>query len=136
MPALNFQTQWADAVWIGAHHANGQFAAVGHEIPKRTTIRRPGRVQVGNMLYLYTGQRTPQCRKLGEALCLAVTQVWVPADALELGLPLRLGPQWLSVSQSERLARLDTAGLWGLAELIAFFAKSYGLPFDGELISW
>ena len=135
MPALNFQPQWANAVQLGAlQHAGENVSATELTLPKRTTIRRPGRIKPGNTLYLYTGQRTKECRKLGEVLCLSVT----PVFASSAGQPhiLRLGGQWLDSTQTERLARLDTAGLWGTEEIFAFIEKAYGLPFHGELIGW
>lgn len=131
MPALNFQARWADAVEIGAQHANGVYMSIGTTIPKRTTIRKWGRVWVGQTLYLYTGQRTAQCRKLGEVLCLFVT----PFIISENGVP-RLQERVLNVDEIERLARLDTAGQLSGAEFIEFFRSAYGLPFDGGLIGW
>lgn len=139
MPAINFQAQWADAVEYGALLAN---SAVGEAVsfaksvtdglllPKRTTIRRPGRARPGQTLYLFTGQRTAQCRSLGRALCLAVTTVYVVDDSI------RLNSQWLTFEETATLARLDTAGLWEASELIDFLKKSYDLPFRGELICW
>ncbi len=131
MPAFNFQARWADAVWIGAMHATSQYAAVGTIVPKRTTIRKWGRAWPGQTLYLYTGQRTAACRKLGEVLCLSAT----PFTISEAGVP-RLGDHALNAAELERLARLDTAGLLGGPEFLAFFRDHYGLPFDGGLYGW
>lgn len=131
MPALNFQERWSDAVWIGAMHATGQYAAIGTMLPKRTTIRKPGRATPGQTLYLYTGQRTPACRKLGEVTCLAVTPVLVAAEG-----EIKLAGYRMSPIKCEAFARLDTAGQLGAAELVEFFRLAYGLPFVGELIAW
>jgi hypothetical protein len=131
MPALNFQARWADAVEIGARHANGVYMSIGTTIPKRTTIRKWGRAWEGQTLYLYTGQRTPQCRKLGEVLCLFVTPFTISKE----GVP-RLGGYPLNMDEIERLARLDTAGQLGGPEFIEFFRDAYGLPFDGGLYGW
>jgi hypothetical protein len=116
MPALNFQARFAGDVATGK---------------KYTTIRKPGRIKPGNILYLYTGQRTKACRKLGEALCLGVTPFRVSAD----------GVFWLNGClmheiEADFLARLDTVWLWNKDDLVAFFRKTYGLPFEGELIIW
>jgi hypothetical protein len=140
MPALNFQPQWADAVEIGALYANGAdhalvtklFAPRNDMRPKRTTVRKPGRAQPGQMLYLFTGQRTAQCRRLGEVRCLAVTRFAFYADFSAL----RLGAQTLWPSEAEQIARLDTAGLWDWEELVAFFQRTYGDQRDFELICW
>lgn len=137
MPALNFQAQWADAVELGARFANCEIAPVAmlDLIPKRTTIRRPGRVKPGDTLHLFTGQRTKECRKLGQALCLAVTPITI-GEPDEYGPVIFLAGRGPSPAECEALARLDTAGLWGAAELITFFRDTYGLPFKGELICW
>lgn len=132
MAALNFMPQWADAVAIGARHANNErFVVMDGTIPKRTTIRKVSdRYYPGVELQLYTGQRTKACRLLGTALCLSVTPFFCHPDFV------RLGSQVLYVEQWERLARLDTAGLWSGDELRGFFARNYGLPFEGSLIGW
>ncbi len=111
------------------------------DLPKRTTIRKPGRVKPGDTLYLYTGQRTSSCRKLGEALCLFVVPVRIARERLTRGAYVHLGTAQtdkalLSGPRLERFARLDTAGRWGAMEFIAFFEFTYGLPFSGELIGW
>lgn len=131
MPALNFQERWADAVEIGAHHANNVFMSIGTLTPKRTTIRRPGRAKPGQTLYLFTGQRTPACRRLGEVTCLAITPVLIN----DVGAIVLAG-YGLSVEKCEVFARLDTAGQLGAAEFVEFFRLAYGLPFEGELIAW
>jgi hypothetical protein len=70
-------------------------------------------------------------------LCLAVTPITVVASEHQPGeLFVWLGGVLLSSAAWERLARLDTAGLWGGDALAAFFKDSYGLPFEGELICW
>ena len=143
MPTLNFRAEWADAVTLGARLANCEIAPVAMVdlIPKRTTIRRPGRAHPGDTLYFYTGQRTSSCRKLGEALCLFVVPVRIARERLTRGAYIHLGTAQtdnalLSGPRLERFARLDTAGLWGAVEFIAFFESTYGLPFSGELIGW
>lgn len=117
MPALNFKADWADDVERGV---------------KRTTIRKAGRVKEGDTLYLYTGQRTNSCRKLGESMCLAVTRFYITGN----GDRVILGQSDLDDAQLERLARYDTAGQLGAEDFVNFFFATYGLPFDGELISW
>lgn len=152
MPLINYQAQWADAVELGIAQAIGdlahaatvadRYAGGALELrPKRTTIRRPGRAKPGDTLYHYTGLRTKAARKLGETLCIAVVPLTVIAEGwwkgATVGAPMMtLGAQILTDAQVEALARMDTAGLWGWPELAAFFADSYGLPFEGELICW
>ena len=132
MPALNFQKQWADAVEVGALLANGWCTPPNPCKPKRTTIRKPGRAKPGQVLYLYTGQRTASCRKLGEVLCLAVTPVRFSAEFDVIWL----GNQLLLRDQFEAFARLDTAGLWGWEDFARFFAETYNDNRHFELIGW
>ena len=49
---------------------------------KRQTIRRAARCNPGDRVQLYTGMRTKQCRKLGEAVCRHVERVIIPAPPL------------------------------------------------------
>jgi hypothetical protein len=130
MPAFNFQARWAEAVEIGAKHATGVYS-IGTTIPKRTTIRTWGRAWPGQTLYLYTGQRTAACRKLGEVLCLFATPLAISENGV-----MRLGEHVLNMDEIERLARLDTAGQLGGPEFVEFFRSAYGLPFDGGLYGW
>lgn len=116
MPAINFQARFAPDVESGRKH---------------TTIRRRGRAQPGQTLYLFTGQRTKQCRRLREALCLGVTSFRISPFGTCL-----LGGAILLKYELESLARLDTAGQMGATEFVEFFRSTYGLPFDGELIIW
>jgi hypothetical protein len=137
MPAFNFQSQWANAVEIGARYANNGDGILANGIcttfHKRTTIRKAGRAKPGDTLYLYTGQRTKACRKLGEVLCLAVTPIRRPTDGAPV---LILGTQWLFNDALERFARLDTAGLWNAETLLAFFDKTYAPDEELALYCW
>lgn len=136
MPALNFKADWAKAVEFGAILANGNMSVLRPYLPKRTTIRKPGRAKPGDTLYLYTGQRTKTCRKLGEALCLAVTPVRIAKERIHDAPYMYLDGQIISGVTLDRFACLDTAGFWRTDQFMAFFADIYGLPFDGELICW
>lgn len=67
MPAINFKRVWADAVRSG---------------DKPCTIRQVWKrpIREGDILYLYTGMRTKQCKKLREAECIAVTPLRVETE--------------------------------------------------------
>lgn len=116
MPAINFQSRFAADVESGR---------------KYTTIRKRGRAAPGQTLYLFTGQRTKRCRRIGEALCLGVTSFFINTSGT-----CWLGGFILLADELESLARLDTAGQMGASEFVEFFRAAYGLPFDGELIIW
>jgi hypothetical protein len=111
--ALNFQPQFADAV------ATGQ---------KRQTIRRKNRFKEGDQLQLYTGQRTKECRKLGDAVVLRVRPVAIWHDGPVVnGIPLY---GW----HATKFAQRD--GFSGVGEMNKFFDERYGLPFSGWLVTW
>mgnify|MGYP001768442570 CR=1 FL=1 len=113
MPALNFQKQFADKVEKGE---------------KRQTIRkRP--FQIGDKLYLYTGQRTKQCRKLGESVVKESYSIVIPnEDEIYFDDCILIG------IEKEQLARDD--GFECVADMIDWFKKTHGLPFVGYLIIW
>lgn len=121
MPLLGFQAQFVSAVEDGS---------------KRQTIRAFRKdkrdPKVGQTLYLYTGLRTKQCRKLGEAECTY-------AKALTLSLAGEIGGgQIVAVSgapfTTAELARRD--GFASIHDMFDWFDKTHGLPFRGLLIRW
>ncbi len=124
MPALNFQKWSAPLVESGE---------------KRQTIRayrKDGRdPKVGDTLYLYTGMRTKQCRKLGEVVCVSIAHVKIH----EWGV-MRDG-KILGVRQIQRFAADDgfhggpgVGTNWHLMH--SWFDKTHSLPFEGLLIKW
>ncbi len=131
MPALNFQKQFAAAVESGE---------------KRQTIRafrKDGRnPKPGDTLYLYTGMRTKQCRKLGEVICSDARELWIARATTEFDCPYLL---WLGrgehqtmcselMGQAEEMAKADGFSDWN--EMVDWFDKTHGLPFEGLLIKW
>lgn len=77
MVAYNFQERFADDVAHGI---------------KKQTIRAKARCKPGDKLQLYTGQRTKNCRKLGEGVCTSVTPIKITALGITLdGKPLYAG---------------------------------------------
>ncbi len=123
MPLLGFQKQFAPLVESGE---------------KRQTIRafrKAGRdPKVGETLYLYTGLRTKACRKLGEATCIEVRTF-----NLECSHALLLDGRRLDYAGKEVLAWADGFRVRHLApygEMVQWFEKTHGLPFEGLLIRW
>ncbi len=122
MPAYNFKKQFAAAVESGT---------------KTTTIRPPRKrtTRVGDILYLYTGQRTKQCRKLGEAECISVSPIdilWSDMEEKSAMVRLNEGPAHLI----ELILLAHADGFSCVSEFLWFFIRQYGLPFHGELICW
>lgn len=118
MPLLGFKKQFAPLVESGA---------------KRQTIRakrRDGRnPHPGDTLYLYTGLRTKQCRKLGAAKCTSVQEVVITRHG-----PILAG-RHLGCDEASELAAKDGFSCYGdMADF--FFDKEHDLPFWGLLIEW
>lgn len=95
---------------------------------KRQTIRRTARCKPGDRLQLYTGMRTKSCRKLGEAVCVNVLTVIIKRSYTSVGY------HRLSNREEASLAKRD--GFASVADMIGFFEKHYGIPFEGEMIVW
>lgn len=120
MPAYNFKDQFVELVRSGR---------------KRTTIRqvrkkRPTRL--GDRLFLFNRMRTNKCRLIKDTECIGLTPITIltgqcPAVVLD-------GTRFLTAKQVEALACRD--GFPSSAEFFAFFAKTYGPHFSGELIEW
>lgn len=114
MPALNFKKQFADKVERGE---------------KRQTIRKGNRVKTGDKLFLYTGQRTKECRKLGEAVCKEVYDIVIAnEDEIYFDDCILIG------IEKEQLAKDD--GFDCTADMIDWFKDTHGLPFVGQVIRW
>lgn len=124
MPAYNFKQQFAPAVESGQ---------------KRQTIRQTTKgARRGSTAYLYTGQRTSSCRKLGEGTITDVLPIEIGRHAC--------GEPYASITENDGkqahivhrdldvLARAD--GFQTGAEMVEWFAAQYGLPFDGFLHLW
>ena len=115
MPALNFSPQFADAVESGE---------------KTQTIRRHRKkpIVAGDTLYLYTGQRTKNCRKLGEVVCRSVQDIAIGEVVISVdGLPL---------DYDRRSLLIERDGFDLDMSFRAWFRDHYGLPFHGQLIVW
>lgn len=115
MPALNFQERFAYLV------DGGQ---------KRQTIRRVWKrpIKPGDTLYLYTGMRTKNCRRLGTVICQYVHPIKLDENGATTIHGLR------DIATCDYLAECDGFGDW--SEMRDWFKKQYGLPFEGVLIQW
>ena len=126
MPALNFKKQFAGFVELGLKQPD-------HPDAKRQTIRALRKdcrnPQEGQTLYLYTGQRTKSCRKLGETVCKSVEQICINYSYF-----ISLGSRDLTITEESELIRQD--GFDNSDKFFEFFLKTHGLPFYGLLIKW
>lgn len=124
MPLLGFQKQFADLVERGE---------------KRQTIRafrKDGRdPRVGDLLHLYTGPHRPgQRRKIGRAECTSVARILI-GSAGSMVIERADWRLW-QVLDDERRQIAQADGFESADEMVAWFEKAYGLPFEGLLIRW
>jgi len=120
MPAYNFKKQFAPVVESGQ---------------KRQTIRQTARgAHRGAIAYLYTGQRTSSCRKLGEGTITDVLPIEIGRHAC--------GEPYASITENGKPAHIVHSDLDALAiddgfktgeEMVEWFSAQYGLPFAGYL---
>ena len=122
MPAYNFKKKFAKLVESGE---------------KRQTIRKARKrpTVVGDPLYLYTGMRTKECRKLLETTCCRVIPIHICYDHIILQTEEKQAVvyYWDTV-EAKKIVKDDGFENWG--EFIDFFREAYELPFYGKLIFW
>jgi hypothetical protein len=87
----------------------------------------------GDTLHLYTGLSTGGRRLLRREVCEFAVEIRIQHSASNVHHVL-LGGQPLSQAEIETLARVD--GFAHSSALVEYFAKNYGLPFNGLLIGW
>ncbi|MHC2867939.1 hypothetical protein ACVIYH_009072 [Bradyrhizobium diazoefficiens] len=92
-------------------------------------------------MQLYTGMRTNSCEKIRDVTCTRVRPIEISHMGIVLdGKPLIAGdaPAHLGAPDAEQydgdFARADGFGNFG--EMLDFFDRQYGLPFEGQLIEW
>lgn len=105
---------------------------------KRQTIRRASpkweNVKVGDKLTLYTGLRTKQCRKLGEAVVESVGKVAFYQAGL-IGAITRDGEFWLTEDEVDELVMRD--GFDDVYDFWQFFDAHYPeRPIEMKVIRW
>ena len=103
---------------------------------KRQTIRKSGKkwdkVKVGDKLTLYTGLRTKECRKLGEAEVKSIDNIEIKIGFI--GSDVWLNNENLNEIACRRLAQAD--GFYGVRDFLEFFDDHYGKEFKGKVIKW
>lgn len=118
MVAISFKKQHAGKVESGK---------------KLMTIRKTKRAKAGDKLQLYTGMRTRGCRKLRDAVCIAVDSVSITPNGPFFGQP-----GWWP---KDRDVFAERDGFPSYAEMYAFFRSEYGMGesdyiFNGYAIMW
>ena len=118
MPSISFKLQFADAVESGR---------------KRQTIRAPRNrpIKVGDPVYLFTGMRTKQCRRLGVGTCTETHSIEID---YRLRWKVAVDGRSLGYGEAHAIAMADGFGF--ITDLVDFFEREHGLPFRGTLIRW
>ena len=117
MPAINFQKRFAELILTGQ---------------KRQTIRlvRKYPIRQGDMLYLYTGQRTKHCESLGLVQCTSILKITLTKE-------FKIIVDIIPLSSIQEESDFITAeGFKSWQDMYRFFNKRYVLPFEGVLIKW
>lgn len=118
MVAYNFQERFASDVQQGI---------------KTQTIRAPrknGHAKPCNRLQLYSGMRTPNCRKLvnPDPICVEVSKVEISRNWM------KLDGEFVAWFDVDNFAKADGFACYG--EMAEWFENTHGLPFTGVLIKW
>ena len=115
MPSLNFQKQFVQQIREGR---------------KCQTIRSLRKVlfKTGDLLYLYTGMRTKNCTKLGEAKASEVLPVLINKWRIEVD------GKTLTHRECDEFAKEDGFEDW--VKMKVWFLNNHGFPFSGQLIKW
>ena len=116
MPALNFQKQFVPMIRSGA---------------KLSTIRAPRKIpiQAGDKLYLYYGQRTKACEKIGETICTREHEIRILESCT-----IKIDGQAIYPKSAEKLANKD--GFVSLEAMMERFRNNHALPLFGQIIYW
>lgn len=121
MPALSFSV-FKDKILSGA---------------KRQTIRsvRKNPIKEGDKLFLYWKQQSPKdCEELGEATCTSVKPITIYKDDCFVTLANKERENIDDPCDLNKFAIADGFDNWD--DLVKYFEKNYGLPFEGVLIQW
>lgn len=151
MPLLSFQEQFVEAVENGLDLRAGRPLRHPGVRPKTQSIRaywknghNPHRA--GLTEKMWTKVRTPERRKLGEAVAKSVEEVRIyRLNPQAVGVVVELfnmdgGIEWAPdffadpFQAEQRFARRDGFKNW--TEMYRWFEKTHGLPFKGVLIRW
>lgn len=136
MVAYSFRPRFVAPIKVGlgiqVHHEPGDAHVYQ---PKRQTIRAHGlrrHARPGETLQLYTGMRTRQCMKIGDARCTSVERLVIWTDVMAI----MIGGKLLTARQIVAFARSD--GFSSVADMHQFWAANHvGVEkFEGVLIKW
>ncbi len=101
--------------------------------PKTTTIRakRKRPFRKGDSLYLFTGQRTKHCLRLGKVICRKTEELNIEEDSPRI-YKIIINGEDLSDEAAQKVALAD--GFASFKEMLQWFKKIHGFPFAGQRI--
>lgn len=132
MVAYSFNKRFIDPIRVGLSRISLSFDCP----PKRQTIRAVGKrrhARPGEILQLYTGMRTKQCEKIGDARCTEVLPIAMKVTEHTIAILLNdvpIGGGYIhAFAQSDGFAHGE--------DMLAFWLREHGKGrFDGLLIKW
>jgi hypothetical protein len=120
-------TKWEEAMVV--FNFSPQFIADVESGRKTQTIRQASRTAAGDAVQLYTGQRTKDCRKLGDAVCIDSTYIGMIANGITRGDVSRFPRDRDEFAKADGFA--DYAAMW------KWFSERYETnSFAGYITRW
>lgn len=119
MVAFNFKPDFVPAIEAGI---------------KKQTIRKTARCKRGDVMQLFTEQRTKKCRKIGEAVCKAVFEVTIMKEQLYIQNSNKTKEVMAAPEFLESFARMT--GFISYKKQAEFYERFYTLPFNGVVHMW
>jgi hypothetical protein len=121
---------------VAAYNFQKQFVPLIESGSKRSTIRKRRKngyiPKAGELLTLYQGMRTKNCKLIRKVIVGKVTPIIINASIGCVDVILNGGR--LTDSDIRRLATAD--GFRSISEFSYFFEHAYGVEFQGYLIEW
>lgn len=140
MVAYSFKRRFVDPIRVGLSKVSLSFDCA----PKQQTIRAVGKrrhARPGETLQLYTGMRTRQCEKIGDARCTTVVEIRIAVEAGCIVTAPRTDRSQVIKSPAylDKFAVNDGFADW--PDMQAFWRDEHGDltrlgPFVGLLILW
>lgn len=110
-----------------------EFVPLIHSGEKFQTIRSGMRCQPGDTMHLFTGLRTKQCQRIGEAVCVETFPVMFRENSFHTGLNNKV----IHMKDPDLLlafAKADGFKTWDQCH--EFFRQQYEFPFTGYVHRW
>lgn len=141
MVAYSFKARFADPIL----HGLGVPAGPRRISPKRQTVRaisKKRHARPGEIVQLYTGLRTKQAKKLGEAVCTRTASIRIQFEDSNgpfhdsIGIYIYLDGDLLDEDATCTFARND--GFLSINDFMMFWENNHGIekPFEGIIIYW